>query len=43
MHKVAHQIMVIYDWVSGPAMTQQERLAYKLAEAEHTGGSRLIV
>ena len=36
MHKAAHQIMVIYDWVSGPAMTERERMAYKLAEAKHS-------
>ena len=36
MRKVAHQIMVIYDWVSGPAMTERERMAYKLAEANHS-------
>ena len=35
MRKMAHQIMAIYDWASGPAMTEQERMAYKLAEANH--------
>ena len=43
MHKVAHQIMAIYDWVSGPAMTEQERMSYRLAEADHRGSSRLVV
>ena len=43
MHKVAHQIMVIYDWVSGPAMTEQERMAHKLVEAGNVGNSRLVV
>jgi len=43
MHKVAHQIIVIYDWVSGPAMTEQERMSYKLADADHRGGARLVV
>ena len=36
MRKVAHQIMVIYDWASGPAMTEQERMAYKIAESGHS-------
>ena len=31
MRKVAHQIMIIYDWVSGPAMTERARMAYKIA------------
>ena len=43
MHKVAHQIMAIYDWVSGPAMTEQERISYKLAEAGHQGDTRLVM
>ena len=43
MHKVAHQIMVIYDWVSGPAMSEQERMAHKIAEAGHLGNTRMIV
>ena len=43
MHKVAHQVMVIYDWISGPAMSQQERQAYKLAEAGHLACGRLVV
>jgi len=41
MHKVAHQFIVILDWISGPAMTQQERHAHKIAEAGHFG-SRIL-
>ena len=43
MHKVAHQVMVIYDWISGPARSQQERQAYKLAEAGQQACGRLVV
>ena len=43
MHKVAHQIAVIYDWVSGPAMSQRERQAHKLAEASNLSRTRLVV
>ena len=43
MHKVAHQIIVIYDWVSGPAMSEKERMAYKIAEAGHVSGTRVIM
>ena len=43
MHKVAHQIIVIYDWVSGPAMSEQERMTQKLFEAQNVGVTRLIV
>jgi len=41
MHKVAHQFIVILDWIAGPAMTQQERHAHKIAEASHFG-SRIL-
>jgi hypothetical protein len=41
MHKVARQFIVILDWISGPAMTQQERHAHKIAEAGHFG-SRIL-
>lgn len=43
MHKVAHQIMAIYDWVSGPAMSDQERLNSKIAQASPVGNIRMIV
>ena len=43
MHKVAHQIIVIYDWVTGPAMSDQQRMAHKLVEARNIGDSRMIV
>ena len=33
MHKVVHQVVVFYDWLSGPAMSEQERTAAKIAEA----------
>ena len=41
MHKVAHQVIVFYDLISGPAMSQQERKAYKIAEAGQVG-SRIL-
>ena len=36
MHKVVHQVVVFYDWLSGPAMSVQERTAAKIAEANRT-------
>ena len=36
MHKIAHQVVVFYDWLSGPAMSVQERTAAKIAEANRT-------
>ena len=32
--KIGHQIVVIYDWLSGPPMTEHERIEHALAESE---------
>ena len=32
--KLGHQIVAIYDWLSGPPMTEQERVTRALAESE---------
>ena len=32
--KLGHQIVAIYDWLSGPAMTEQERISRALTESE---------
>ncbi len=32
--KLGHQIVAIYDWLSGPPMTEQERVTRALAEME---------
>ncbi len=33
--KLGHQIVVIYDWLSGPPMTEQERVTRALTEMEN--------
>lgn len=43
MHKVAHRIKVIYDWVSGPAMSDRERKAHQIAEANPCTNTRLLI
>ncbi len=43
MHKIAHQVVVFHDWLSGPAMSEKERSAAKLAEAGRFAGSRMLV
>lgn len=32
--KITHQIVSIYDWLSGPAMSEQERVHRELHESE---------
>ena len=32
--KLGHHIVAIYDWLSGPPMTQHERISRVLAESE---------
>ncbi len=32
--KVGHQIVAIYDWLSGPPMTEHERVEREIAELE---------
>ena len=32
--KLGHQIVAIYDWLSGPAMTEHERITRELVESE---------
>ncbi len=32
--KLGHQIVAIYDWLSGPPMTEHERIGRALAESE---------
>ena len=34
IHKLEHGVLTAYEWVSGPAMTDQERSQLRLAEAE---------
>ena len=39
--KLGHQIVAFYDWLSGPPMTEHERITRALAESEslrHMGG-----
>ena len=33
-HKVEAGVAAVYDWVSGPAMTEQERTQHRLQETE---------
>ncbi len=33
MERIAQSLMVAYAWVSGPAMTEQERISEELARA----------
>jgi hypothetical protein len=44
--KLGHQIVAIYDWLSGPPMTKDERISRTVAETEtetikQLGGSSL--
>jgi len=32
--KIGHQLVHIYDWITGPAMTEQDRINRELAESE---------
>ena len=32
--KLGHQIVAIYDWLSGPPMTEQSRITRVLAESD---------
>ena len=44
--KLGHQIVAIYDWLSGPAMTDQERISRSLVESEtlrQVGGAGALV
>ncbi len=34
VHRMETGVMAVYDWVSGPAMTDQERMQHRLQEAE---------
>ncbi len=34
IHRMEVGAMAVYDWVSGPAMTDQERTQFRLHEAE---------
>ena len=33
--RLAHDIVVAYDWLSGPAMSERDRMKRDLAEARH--------
>ena len=35
IHRLETGVLAVYDWVSGPAMTEQERTQHRLAETEH--------
>ena len=34
IHKLETGVVAVYDWVSGPAMTEQERTQHRMAESE---------
>ncbi len=34
IHRLETGVMAAYGWVSGPAMTEQERIQHRLAETE---------
>ena len=34
IHRMEAGVVAVYDWMSGPAMTEQERTQYRLAETE---------
>lgn len=34
VHLMEAGVLAVYDWVSGPAMTEQERTQHRLAETE---------
>lgn len=34
IHRMETGVMSVYDWMSGPAMTEQERTQHRLHEAE---------
>ena len=33
--KLGHQIVAVYDWLSGPPMTEQERITRVVVESEN--------
>ena len=35
IHRMEAGAAAVYNWVSGPAMTEQERMHYRLMETEH--------
>lgn len=35
VHKMEHGVVAAYNWVSGPAMTEHDRVQHKLAETEY--------
>ena len=34
IHRLETGVMSVYDWVSGPAMTEQERIQHQIVETE---------
>ncbi|HAA95441.1 MAG: hypothetical protein FI717_03000 [SAR202 cluster bacterium] len=34
IHHMEHGVVAAYDWLSGPAMSEKERVEHKLAETE---------
>ena len=34
IHRMETSVMAVYDWVSGPAMTEHERIQHRLVEIE---------
>ena len=34
LHGMEHSVVAAYDWLSGPAMSEQERAEHKLQETE---------
>lgn len=34
IHRMEAGALAVYDWVSGPPMTEQERMQHRLAETE---------
>ena len=32
--KIGHQLAHVYDWISGPAMSEHERIQREIAESE---------
>ena len=43
IHRLEHGVMAAYDWVWGPAMTEQERNQLRMADSENYRRANQII
>ncbi|MFQ6029941.1 MAG: hypothetical protein ACE5Q6_20905 [Dehalococcoidia bacterium] len=41
--RIAHDIVVAYDWLTGPAMSERERIRRELYESQHGKGGGVLL